>query len=269
MDISIRFAEETDIASLKRIWSICFGDTDAYITSFLNHCFCPENTVVACVEENVVGVIYLLPATVKNQKFMYGYAIGVLPRYRGNNICEKMHEFVKTYAEEEKFIYGLHPANEKLFSYYRRTGLQDMYSLRMFDASDLASDEAFLLEDTDSTSYFPVRQKTFTPYVEWGGEMLSYIFKEIGENEGFTRKIWVSNKERYIIGKVYDNTVFIKETTMTDDEILRVSGFLKETFSAKRLLYILPNTSKLGEKTATILGFGKKNDQIYMNLFLD
>ncbi len=269
MGISIRFARLEDVDELIHIWQVCFGDSISYITFFMEHCFHAENTVVACCDQKVVGVTYMLPATLQGQKFMYGYAVGVLPEYRGNHICKIMHEFIQTYAEKVGFIYGLHPANEKLFSFYRRIGLRDMYTLRSYDAPKTANENQFIIEDISAEEYDALRKKSFAPLVEWGNNMMHYIYLETKTYGGFVKKIIVGGKERILLGKQHDNKVIIKETTLTDDEINLTTPFLYRYFSAESIRFILPNNSTLGKRENMVLGFGEKSNEVYMNLFLD
>ncbi len=269
MDISIRFGQREDIKDLIHIWQICFGDDLSYIRFFMKHCFCAENTVVACVDGKVAGVTYMLPATLQGKIFMYGYAVGVLPEYRGNAICENMHQFIKVYSEKEGFVYGLHPANEKLFSFYRRIGLCDMYALRIYDAPKNAGAEEFPLKDVTTYDYELLRRDAFSPLVEWSHEMMEYIHLEAKTYGGFVKKIIIDGNSRILIGKKYKEEVTIKETTLTDEEIMRVTPFLYQHFNAEKISYILPNKSSLGTIKETILGFGEKDENIYMNLFMD
>lgn len=269
MDIHVRFATETDVNILKHIWKVCFDDPDTYIRFFFTNCFNPQNAVVACVDNKPVGVIHLLPAKLGEQRFLYGYAIGVLPEFRGNNICQIMHDFVARYAERENAVYGLHPANEKLFSFYHRIGLSDMYSLRLFDASELSQEETFLQQDIEVAEYYRMRNEVFAPLVCWEEDMLAYILKEAKHFGGFAKKITLTDGERILFGRTVNDTVYIKETTMSDEEILRTGGYLKKLFGATSLHFLLPNSSSLGKETTTVLGFGEKNPSVYMNLFLD
>ncbi len=269
MKITIRFAETSDISVLKAIWKICFGDDDTYINFFYEHCFCAENTVVASIYNQVVGVVYMLPATLGDKTFLYGYAVGVLPEFRGNNICEKMHIFIKEYVEKNGYIYGLHPANTKLFDYYRRIGLRDMFTLRTYDASSCEIGASYDIQDISSAEYFHLRKLCFPHMVLWDENMISYICKEAVQFGGLVKKIWIGTEEKIFLAKKDKDTLYIKETTMTDSEIQQVSGYMKAYFGVKQILYILPNTSNLGTEEVMILGFGEKNKDVYMNLFLD
>ena len=269
MEVTIRFAETSDTDALKTIWKICFGDGDAYINFFYEHCFCAENTVVASIDNQVVGVVYMLPAVFGDKTFLYGYAVGVLPEFRGNNICEKMHIFIKKYAEKNGFVYGLHPANTKLFDYYRRIGLHDMYTLRTYDASSCEIGASYTIQDVSPEEYFCLRKLCFPHMVLWEENMISYICKEAVQFGGFVKKIWIGAEERIFLAKKNNDMLYIKETTMTDPEIQQASGYIKEYFDVKQMIFTLPNTSDLGTEEVMILGFGEKNTDVYMNLFLD
>lgn len=269
MDILIRFAKVEDKNALAYIWKKCFGDPEIYINFFMEHCFRPENTIVATFHNKVVGVIYMLPAQLANMKFMYGYAIGVLPEFRGKNICEQMHIFLKKYAMQENFLYGLHPANETLSQYYQRIGLKEMFSLRLYSENHFIHNDICIIGNVTPEEYLNIRNTHFSPLVSWNADLLSYILGEANQFGGFFKKIILPDHERIIFGKKSKETLYIKETTMSDTEILRFSNCLKRTFSANRICYVLPNSSELGERKSTILGFGEINDKVYMNLFLD
>ncbi len=267
--MEIRFSEEKDISELKNIWKICFGDEDAYIDLFLTELYKPLNTIVAIEDGKVVGSLYMLPAKLLDKPFMYGYAIGVLPEYRGRSICEKMLNFVEKLSKENDFLFGLHPANEKLFEFYKRIGLNDMYSLKIVDGSGFDRHEECKIEDITPKEYFSLREKHFGNFVSWSENLIEYMFLESKLSGRFFKKVILHGKEKIISGRLYDKTVIISETTMSDEEIKDASSSLKDFFKAGKIVFHLPCESKLyGETKTEILGFGEKNTT-YMSLFLD
>lgn len=268
--MNIRFATKQDITQLKHIWKICFGDSDAYIHNFFQHIFVPEQTVVATTESIVVGVVYLLPAKLKNAPFMYGYAIGVLPEYRGLGYTQMMLSFVKKESQKKQFLFGLHPANEKLSSFYQKIGLKEMYGLKFVDTSSCKNESSCALYDLDATEFFQLREAAYQNLVSWNAKMISYIMRETREYGGFAKKIKINGNTRLLFGIYNDNSILIKETTMTDDEIKAFSAAIKSYFNAEQIFWFLPSWSTFkGEIQTTILGFGDKDSQTYMNLFLD
>ncbi|MBR4890674.1 MAG: GNAT family N-acetyltransferase [Clostridia bacterium] len=267
--MEIRFSEEKDIKELKNIWKICFRDEDAYIDLFLAKLYKPHNTIVATEDGKVVGCLYMIPASFAQKSFMYGYAIGVLPEYRGRSICEKMLYFVKKLSKENGFLFGLHPANEKLFEFYKRIGLKEMYSLKIVDASSFESQEKCEIKDITPKEYFSLREKRFENFISWSEDLIRYMFSESKLSGRFFKKVIFCGKEKIISGRISDETVYISETTMTDEEIKSAAPYLKDFFKGEKIVFHLPCASKLGGKIRTeILGFGGENET-YMSLFLD
>ncbi len=266
MDVTLRYANCDDIPALKNLWQICFGDRMRYIDVFFEKMFVAENTVVAEVDKRVVGVVYILERTLSGKKLMYGYAIGVSPEYRGNNICEKMLGFIKNKAEKENCIFGLHPANDKLADFYKRIGLNEMYYLKEVDASDFNSDAVYDLEDIGVDEFHNLRKMAFENCVEWNKGALAYIL----ENGETVKKITLQKKPLYFVISKQDNSALIKETNAADDEIKDVSTSIKKYFGVEDITYILSSESTLqGTVKPMILGFSSKNPDVYMNLFLD
>jgi vacuolar-type H+-ATPase subunit C/Vma6 len=67
-----------------------------------------------------------------------------------------------------------------------------------------------------------------------------------------------------------DNSALVKETSATDDEIKEVSGYIKSYYKADNIKYLLSSKSALqGVIKPMVYGFSDKNDDVYMNLFLD
>lgn len=266
MNIKLRYARKTDIPILKNLWQICFGDRMRYIDVFFEKMFVAENTVVAEADNRVAGVVYILERTLMSKIFMYGYAIGVFPEYRGNNICEKMLDFIKNKVEKENCIFGLHPANDKLTDFYKRIGLDEMYYLKEVDASEFSSDAMYDLEEISVDEFYGLRKSAFENCVGWNKDALAYIL----ENGEIVKKITLQEKNLYFVLSKQNNGVLVKETNATDDEVKKVSTSIKKCFDTENITYLLSSKSTLqGIIKPMVLGFSDKNPDIYMNLFLD
>lgn len=269
--MKIRFAKDTDISELKLIWKVCFGDSDEYINFFFDNMFKPENAVVADIDGRASGVVHLLDAKFYDTPFKYGYAIGVLPEFRGNSLCKKMHDFIRDYCEKNSFMYGLHPANDKLAEFYKSIGLNDMFSLKIKEyVNDTENNDEFEISDISPDEYFNLRESHFKPLVSWGKDTIVYMMNEAKHFGGFAKKIYIDGNEKILLVKKYNDEIIIKETTMSDSDILRANNCIKKYFCGKKVTYILPNTSMLTETSkTTIYGFNEKNDNVYMNLYFD
>jgi len=266
MIIKLRQADKNDVPTLKNLWQICFGDRMRYIDVFFEKMFVAENTVVSTADGKLAGVVYVLERRLNGKKFMYGYAIGVFPEYRGNNICELMLNHIKKKAEVEGCIFGLHPANEKLAEFYQRIGLKEMYSLKEIDASVYNSDKIYKFGDVSAEEFYKLRTEAFKNSVDWDIDALDYIL----QNGETVKVITINDKKRYFVLRKGENEVLVKETSATDEEIKDVSGYIMSYYGVENIRYLLSSNSTLhGDEKPMVYGFSDKDDDVYMNLFLD
>ena len=264
--MKIRYAEQKDIPELKSLWKVCFGDSDEYIDNFFECLFDAKNTIVAKIDKRVAGVTYMIPAKLKECDFMYGYAIGVLPEFRGQSLCKKMLEFIKDLAETEDFIFGLHPANEKLEQFYQKIGLKPMYSLKEVVLDENLPDAECEISDITAEEIVKMRKNHFPELVEWDENVIDFI----KENNQRVKKITLQQKSAYFFIRKEAETVVIYETSADDSFIKTSSSCIKEKFDAKNIKYILSSKTTLqGIEKPCIYGFSDANDGVYMNLFLD
>ena len=265
-DLIIRQAIQSDIPTLKELWQVCFGDDLSYIDTFFDEMFIADNTVIAQISDDVVGVVHLLKRKLNDKTFLYGYAIGVFPEYRGKNICKCMLDKIKDYTEKNDILFGLHPANEKLAEFYQRIGLNAMYSLKEVDATGFLHPQKYNLTDITAEEFFYMRKEAFKNCVEWDKNALNYTLK----NCETVKKIDIDGKIRYFVISKQNDLVTVKETTAKDDEIIKVSSSIKEYFNAQKIRYFLSSDSTLhGVIKPVVYGFLSKDDSVYMNLFLD
>lgn len=266
VEITLRYAHNDDVQTLKNLWQICFGDRMRYIDAFFERMFNAENTVVSEVDGKLAGVVYLLERKLNDRKFLYGYAIGVFPEYRGNGICEKMLEFVKVKAEKEGCIFGLHPANDKLTEFYKRIGLSEMYYLKEVEVSNSDSDVVLELQSINAEDFYKMRKKAFSNNVEWDESALRYIL----ENGESVKKISLQNRDVYFVVSRCKGYTLIKETNASDDEVLLLNNSIRRHCNSDKVVYLLQSESALpGVLKPEILGFSQKDYTVYMNLFLD
>lgn len=265
-DLIIRQASKTDVPTLKKLWQVCFGDELSYIDTFFKEMFVADNTVVAQIDNNVVGVVHLLKRTLNGKTFLYGYAIGVCPEQRGKNICKSMLDKIKEYTEKNNILFGLHPANEKLAEFYKKIDLNEMYSLKEVDATQFSYHKQYVLSDITIDEFFEIRKDTFKNCVEWDKNALNYMLK----NCETVKKIDIDGEERYFVISKHNDLVTIKETTAKDDEIIKVSNSIKEYYNTQKIRYFLSSDSTLQSNVKPVVyGFLPKDDSVYMNLFLD
>lgn len=115
--MEIRYAEKFDIDQLVYLWKKCFpDDTEDYIRFFYNENADKIKTLCGFFGGELAGMINLIPADVmmggKRKNALYGYAIGVLPEYRGKGVFKELHRSLCEYILKNEMIYILSPENE-------------------------------------------------------------------------------------------------------------------------------------------------------------
>lgn len=285
MNYKVMWATMQMKEQLQKVWKECFYEYDEsntareYTNFFFHNRFVPYNTVVAVYKDQVVGSIYLLPASLivgnKEKKSMYGYAVGVLKKFRRNGICKEMHEFVYKFCRKNRYIYILCPANNKLINYYKGIGLKEVCYIKKvimhYDGFTKSND--ILLLDISDFEYTELRNKFFKRdgYLKWDRAAIKYAILENKLCYGFCKKILYKTCEYLIFGRVADNKLILLETTIPDTLLLVMTQKIAEHLSALEITIFLPPDSYLnGEVILCIMGYQVtlfKNG--YMNLLLN
>lgn len=123
----LRSAVVEDITKIRELWKVSFFDSDEYLDLFFKNRFNPLYTALYCIENEIAGMVHLLPCEVKGVgKAFYWYAVSVSPKHRGKHVFTEMSkEILKTlqnkgYVSVCKPICGLTEA-------YRKIGLSQAY----------------------------------------------------------------------------------------------------------------------------------------------
>ena len=126
-DIIITTAESKHTDGIKKLWETVFGDSDQYISLFIEQRFEPSQCVVALDKESVVAMLFLLPFVLKQADVDYAgryiYAVATHPDYRKCGISTALLDFAHKKAKSEgAALSALVPASESLFDYYAARG---------------------------------------------------------------------------------------------------------------------------------------------------
>lgn len=125
------------IASLKKLWFNVFGDEEEYIDLFFTKAYYHSDTFAEMLDGEIVSALYLLKADIKFggsiYKGRYLYAAATLPEYRSRGYMAKLINEALSFAENERLDFiALVPADEGLYSYYKRFGFNEaMYKYRV------------------------------------------------------------------------------------------------------------------------------------------
>ena len=158
--MNFRNAKKTDKNELYRLWESAFGDSENDIERFFESVISYENVTVCCDGKKIVSMLSLLPARIAfpDAESVNGfcvYAAATDKQYRKRGIMSALLDFSAELAKKRNAdMLFLHPANEKLYSYYEKNGFKRAFYL---------GNEIHLSEIKDGFSY---------PYVAWNEQVL-------------------------------------------------------------------------------------------------
>lgn len=112
----------------RRLWKICFGDSQEFIDLYFENRADDHNTFVLSLPGGVVACqsqcfIYGLSEHECDKAIMLGYisGLGTLPEYRGHGYAEEVMRQMLAHMSQEKIDYSfLIPANDKVADWYAR-----------------------------------------------------------------------------------------------------------------------------------------------------
>ncbi len=132
--MKIRFATPEDLAAVRRIWKICFGDTEAYMNLFFSAVYNRENTLIAADGDRVIGTLQMFfrEFLYEGRKLPAAYigGVAVMPEYRNGGIASRLMLAAEDVLSKTGVsVLFLAPAT---FSIYRRLGYSPLSCLSDF-----------------------------------------------------------------------------------------------------------------------------------------
>ncbi|MGN1127308.1 MAG: GNAT family N-acetyltransferase [Ruminococcus sp.] len=113
------------VNSLKKLWISAFDDTSSGFKTFVKHNKKNFRIYTAKNNGDTVAMLFHIPCEVKGEKAHYLYGAATDEKFRNRGIMGKLIEFslsdAVTYGEKFSFLY---PANDYLYSYYKRFGYE-------------------------------------------------------------------------------------------------------------------------------------------------
>lgn len=132
----IRSADRSDLPRLKRIWQVCFGDSDTETDLFFNVFFDECSTLIISCGGQAVAAVYILYISKlthagHSTACPYIYGVGVLPQYRGRGFgAELTDAAVKLCRDMGYELCCLVPASPGLFDFYReKSGFSNFFTV--------------------------------------------------------------------------------------------------------------------------------------------
>lgn len=273
--LQIKWADASMIASLRHVWKVCFGDTEDYLDLFFGRRFPSSRALTAWVDDTLAGTVYLLDAEMEGHPFWYGYAVGTLPEFRGMGISRRLHEEIFRMAEEQNARYAVHPQGDHLIAFYEKLGLKQGFFHKVVTLCAKPADvEGLSLTELSAFDYTKLRDAAFDApdFVRWDEAAVDYAVEENAFCGGFCRALTDGETVWALFGDIRgSNTLFLRETTMPDDVILRAVPLLAKEFDCTSITMRLPADSQL-DGTVEMSGMVRGNgapDCGYLNLMLD
>ena len=220
--IKIFSADEQYRENIISLWQEAFGDSEEYISFFLDEC--PSYDIVGYfIDDRLVSMFFLLEGAISDYKCKYLYAACTAPEHRKKGIMEKLISFAKTYCKDSGYdgIF-LVPANEKLYSYYSKLGFIQSFKKSAIKYNNLNSGTL----NYENKNQFEVAQIVNTKIsvldklesFRFERKTLEYTVKEHFFNGG---KVFYSNdngSKTLIFYYSSDNMITIKEYLNSDKE---------------------------------------------------
>ncbi len=212
---------------LISIWQESFGDSRAYISSFL-HANATYLKVVAYMEnEKIASAVYLLPISYIGQdkktiKCYYAYAGATLKAYRGRGCFARIWQFVNEHISEPVIFV---PASESLVGYYKRQGFDVWLTEKRIEADLPCGDEDDAQHDTEqknsSINVTQLNAKSYCTFrnrmlqkpgsMIWDENVMSYICREHQMFGGEFMEVVIDGVSIYFMCRKEENTLHVVE----------------------------------------------------------
>lgn len=247
----LRLAQADEIARLKEVWKLCFGDEDQYIDFFYQNRFNERNTAVLADDKIIAAMLTMLPMKLKqpgketvNAAMIYGVATH--PGYQKRGFSSKLlHYSSRILMEKGIPVSVLVPAEESLFEFYRKQGYQEAFYIR---EAVLAREEIEQLIEASpvsrSCSIYPISAKEYNIRRNRLCEALPHIIYT-DEDIGFQKTLsCLSGLDVYGIDfqdckgcvaaeKIASDRVMIKELLCPDDKLAYALKQILRQFEAR------------------------------------
>lgn len=192
-DILIRPSEEADIADLKHIWKVCFGDSDIDTNRFFDAFFGDKSCVVLRCGGITVAAAHILhtfefigESGAAPLPCPYIYGVGVLPEYRGRGFGADITAAASGLCMEMgSDICVLVPAEEELFGFYgNKVGFKSFFSVNEYSYTFPENAAAFdRIQKISPHEYNTLREKALShlPHIRLSINACEYFAETGGE----------------------------------------------------------------------------------------
>lgn len=241
----VRIGKYSKTEELKQIWKYCYDDSEEYIDFFMEYMLGKIDAAVSIREEKAVGVMYLIPCKVfpADEKAYYWYAGGVLPEYRNKGVFLEIVDEILDFTHKmgrKSFCYAM----PELQKFYQSKGLKWCYSkLEVeFRMHSRINDMKIKRRELNPGEYQALRNGFFSdiPHILWEKQFLYYAVLEKRFCGGIGDLLEIGKKKYGVLGEIWDNTLYIEESTFTYKEMNGISDYLCSLYGVKKIYAPFP-----------------------------
>lgn len=244
----ITFATDALIPELKRLWSTCFDDSDAYVDLYFRHRYRAENTLVNVSMGVPVAMLTMLPviATCPGMEIpaRYLFAVATRPDRRGKGLATELLDHAHDWMKDQGIgLSMLVPGSPGLFGFYRRHRYKSIFNLQhaRYEAPPYRTTSGKYLATVPSqlSSLAALRNRFFKNsrlFVSWDESALSYIDMECALLGGsvLTFKHETMEVGYAVCYRIHDGIV-AKELVIEDSDFELAVGALQRFYHGQRL----------------------------------
>ncbi len=147
-----------DKRQLKVLWKEAFGDTDAWIDSFMAAAFSPNRC--RCIEENgtIAAALYWFACSCRGRKLAYIYAVATAKAHRGKGLCRSLMEDAHAHLAASGYDgVVLVPGSDDLRAMYEKMGYRTCTGVSQINCQ--AGSEKAALTPVDAETYGALRRQ--------------------------------------------------------------------------------------------------------------
>lgn len=254
----IEFAGRTDFSEIVSLWHKVFGDSENIVLKYLERFF--DRVLVFREGGRILGMLSLLPISVREKTGYYVYAVATAEESRGKGVASKLLEYSKKLCGDEKFLI-LVPASASLFDFYKRFDFSEINCITKKVLTSEVGASSLPITPVSSTEILILRKEFFESrdFFEWDIDVLD-LMHDFG-----TRFFRIGEKSGFLICDVFENEINIKELCTFDIDTKTALAAVRSYFNVDVYAYTLPKPDSF--PSAMVWGAEFKNP--YFNLALD
>lgn len=153
----------SDIAGLRQLWKLAFGDTEEFLDSFFSAAFSSDRCRFLKADDRIAAALYWFDCEYDGRKVAYIYAVATHPEFRGQGLCRKLMAEAHKQLESEGYdAVLLVPQDTGLRKMYAAMGYRNATSVSEFTCQ---AGKSIALKEVDVQEYALLRRK----YLSEGG----------------------------------------------------------------------------------------------------